>query len=75
MITSEPRIQKKYRLEQASLDEYFAMIRQHATMVETVVPTDADYATTLEALGQGAPEAVRHVGTGQARGKVVINVH
>jgi NADPH:quinone reductase-like Zn-dependent oxidoreductase len=22
-----------------------------------------------------APEAVRHVGTGQARGKVVINVH
>jgi putative PIN family toxin of toxin-antitoxin system len=50
-LTSDPRIQKKYRLQQASLDEFFAVIRQHATIVDVVPhvfefprdPDDAHY--------------------------------
>lgn len=41
-LTSDPRIKKKYRLGQAYLDEFFAMIRQHATMVD-VVPHVFDF--------------------------------
>jgi putative PIN family toxin of toxin-antitoxin system len=59
-LTSDPRIKKKYRLTQSSLDEFFAMIHKHAMFVDIVphvfdFPRDPDDAHYVDlALAAGA---------------------
>ncbi|MEX2169114.1 MAG: putative toxin-antitoxin system toxin component, PIN family [Pirellulales bacterium] len=47
VLTSDPRVRMKYCLEDATLDEFFAMIRQHAMLAADVphvfdLPRDPD---------------------------------